>query len=163
MARPHRVAREPRAAVPQAAARDGPGLHVTLVLIAALSDPPGLGLTARDRHPARGGLVSARWTRSEGVPVPPAPARVALDFATPLRIGPKHALGTAFGNVVVGPADRGAQIARWSGLAPTPAAATGATWQSRCGLTQQGCDRSSGTSSLRPAAMTAPQEPLDVW
>ena len=114
-----------------AAARDGRGLHVTLALIgfagrwrdtafdaliAALADPPGLALTERDRRPARLRLIAARWTRSEGVPVPPAPARVALDFATPLRIGPKDALGTAFGDVVVGLADRGAQIARWTGL-----------------------------------------------
>ncbi len=83
-------------------------------LIAALQGPPGLALDWGSERAARLHLISADWTRCEGVPPPPPPARVALDFATPLRIGPSDALGTSFGDIIVGLADRGAQVEPWT-------------------------------------------------
>lgn len=129
---------DPRTAAPPyriAAATTPQGFDVTLALIGfsarwrevafdalihALNGPPGLALDWQGSRAACLRLIAADWTRSEGIAVPPAPNRVALDFATPLRIGPGDALGTTFGDVVVGLADRGAQISRWTGLGFVP-------------------------------------------
>jgi len=111
--------------------RSGGHLHVTLALIGfagrwraiafdmfvnALTAPPGLALDYRSGTPARLRLLDARWTRSEGVPLPMPFIKIALDFATPLRIGPKGVLGTSFDNIIVGLAERAAQTGSWIGL-----------------------------------------------
>ena len=85
-------------------------------LIAALSEPPGLALRDRSGPSARLRLLRADWTRTEGIrPLPPGD-RVVLEFATPLRIGPRDALGTRFSDVLVGLAERGRDIGPWIGL-----------------------------------------------
>lgn len=89
-------------------------------LIEALAEPPGLWLDRAGERMARLRLLQADWTRREGVAVPDTPARVMLDFVTPLRIGPSDALGTAFGDVIVGLADRAARIGPWLGLTFSP-------------------------------------------
>ena len=52
--------------------------------------------------------------------MPPSCRKVALDFATPLRIGPDDALGTRFENVIVGLAERAGQTGPWIGIAFEP-------------------------------------------
>lgn len=118
-----------------AAARDGRGLHVTLALfgfagrwrssafdalIDAVQGPPGLWLDGARNRSARLELISADWTRREGVPPITPAGRLALRFQTPLRIGSGGVLGTSFDSVIVGLAERAAQTAPWIGLDFTP-------------------------------------------
>lgn len=63
------------------------------------------------------GIVSADWSRREGVAIP-APCREArLLWRTPLRIGPRRALGQRWADVIVSAAERVAGLAAWQGLA----------------------------------------------
>jgi hypothetical protein len=89
-------------------------------LVAALTEPPGLRLDyRRDRQlPLR--LLSADWTRTEGVEVPPPPPVAVLHLCTPLRLGPRGVLGTSFDDILVGLAERAALTSPWLGLRFTP-------------------------------------------
>ena len=139
-----------------AARIEGGRFHVTLMLIgfagrwrdaafeamiAALTTPPGLLLDRRNGRRAPLRLVSANWTRSEGVE-PPEPARaVVLEFHTPLMLGPSGVLGSAFDDILVGLADRAAQMEPWIGLRFEPRLSW---WRDRARALSYDCN------SLRP-------------
>lgn len=114
-----------------AAQRCGMELEVTLSLIGfagrwrqiafdalvdALAQPPGLALWAGHETGARLRLLDAYWTRSASLPEDLPVSRLALAFRTPLRIGPKDALGTSFQHMIFGLVERGMALGRWMGI-----------------------------------------------
>lgn len=85
-------------------------------MVAALTAEPGLRLDHRSGRHAPLRLLSADWTRTEGIDLPPLARHLILDFQTPLCIGPSGVLGTSFDDILVGLAERAAITARWIGL-----------------------------------------------
>ena len=65
-------------------------------------------------------MIATHWTRVEGVEIPPSSNFARLEFVTPLRIGPKDALGTRFFDVVVNLAQQLAALSPWTGVGFTP-------------------------------------------
>lgn len=89
-------------------------------LIAALTEPPGLrGEAGHDRY-LQLRLLTADWTRSEGVEVPPLAPVAVLQLHTPLRLGARGVLGTSFDDILVGLAERTAAMSPWIGIGFTP-------------------------------------------
>ncbi len=71
------------------------------------------------RHPWV--VHDAGWTRQESISVPRAPTSYArLLFHTPVRLGPRRALGSRWPDLVVSLAERAARFARWQGVRVDP-------------------------------------------
>jgi hypothetical protein len=85
-------------------------------LMAALAD--GIAIVpGRKGFRLRWRVQEANWTRSESILVPKVTASWArLKFRTPIRLGPRRALGARWPDVVVSLADRAARFALWQGL-----------------------------------------------
>lgn len=90
-------------------------------LLAAVSSGEGLAIgpdpgARRVRLP----LISADWQLRRSIPSRPLGPLARLLFRTPLRLGPRHALGLRYSDIIVSAADRVAALARWQGLAVEP-------------------------------------------
>lgn len=69
------------------------------------------------RRTLRFQMRDAQWTRIEGIELQMSGNIARLDLVTPLRIGTASALGTRFGDVIVGLARQVKEMARWTGVA----------------------------------------------
>ena len=80
--------------------------------LGALTEPPGITLTpstpnmAGDIRQAPMHLLSSRWTRKEGVDLPPPANRLRMSFATPVQFGPADRLTQRFDDLIVSLAER---------------------------------------------------------
>lgn len=85
-------------------------------LMAALAD--GIAIVpGRKGFRAVWCVREASWTRSESTGVPKATTSwVRLTFHTPVRLGPRRALGVRWPDLIVSLADRASRFARWQGL-----------------------------------------------
>lgn len=106
-------------------------------MIAALTEAPGLRLDYRHERHMQLPLLSADWTRSESVEVPPAAGVAVLYLKTPLRLGAAGVLGTSFDNILVGIAERAAQTSPWLGLRFAPNLSA---WRDRARALGYRCD-----------------------